>query len=88
MSDIAIRVENLGKLYHIGPRQRYRTLRDTLTAAMYAPFRRLPSLFGNPQSAIRNPQSAIRVRPLPPPARKFEIRNQTTSGPSKTSPSK
>jgi hypothetical protein len=31
MADIAIRVENLGKLYRIGHRQRYRTLRDTLT---------------------------------------------------------
>lgn len=34
MSDIAIRVENLGKRYRIGPRQRYRTLRDTLTDAI------------------------------------------------------
>jgi lipopolysaccharide transport system ATP-binding protein len=57
MTDIAIRVENLGKLYRIGPRLRYRTLRDTLTAVMYAPFRRLPSLFGNSQSSIRNSQS-------------------------------
>ena len=31
MSGIAIRVENLGKLYRIGPRERYRTLGDTLT---------------------------------------------------------
>jgi hypothetical protein len=31
MSDIAIRAENLSKLYRIGPRLRYRTLRDTLT---------------------------------------------------------
>ena len=31
MTEVAIRVENLGKLYHIGPRQRYKTLRDTLT---------------------------------------------------------
>ena len=40
MSDIAIRVENLGKLYHIGPRERYKALRDVLTDAIYAPFRR------------------------------------------------
>ncbi|MBI4531235.1 MAG: ABC transporter ATP-binding protein [Candidatus Latescibacteria bacterium] len=41
MSDIAIRVENLSKLYHIGSSQRapYRTLRETLTAAVSAPFR-------------------------------------------------
>jgi hypothetical protein len=39
MTDIAIRVENLSKLYRIGPRERYKALRDTLTDAMYAPFR-------------------------------------------------
>ena len=31
MTDIVIRVENLGKQYRIGKRGRYRTLRDTLT---------------------------------------------------------
>jgi len=40
MTDIAIRVENLSKLYKIGVRQeRYNTLRDTLTNAFTAPFR-------------------------------------------------
>ena len=56
MSDIAIRVENLSKLYRIGQREPYQTLRDTLMDAIYAPVRRLPSLFGNSQSAIRNPK--------------------------------
>jgi hypothetical protein len=37
MSDIAIRIENLSKLYRIGPRERYKALRDTLTDAIYAP---------------------------------------------------
>jgi len=33
MSDIAIRVENLSKLYKIGARQeRYKTLRDTIVS--------------------------------------------------------
>ncbi len=41
MSGIAIRVENLGKQYRIGKRERYRTLRDSLIDAMSAPFRRL-----------------------------------------------
>ncbi len=41
MSDIAIRVENLGKQYRIGKRERYRTLRDSLADAVTAPFRRL-----------------------------------------------
>ncbi len=31
MTDLAIRVENLGKLYQIGQRERYEALRDTLT---------------------------------------------------------
>lgn len=45
MIDIAIRVEDLGKLYRLGtngglrPRQHYRTLRDTLSTALAAPFR-------------------------------------------------
>ena len=39
MSDIAIRVEGLSKQYRIGGKQeRYRTLRDTLTDAVAAPF--------------------------------------------------
>src|SRR5215472_9364048 len=45
MSDIAIRVENLGKLYRIGERQHYKALRDTLSDAFYAPFRAAASLF-------------------------------------------
>jgi hypothetical protein len=34
MTDLAIRVENLGRRYHIGPRERYKALRDTLTGAV------------------------------------------------------
>jgi len=45
MSDVAIRVENLGKLYRIGQRERYKALRDVLTDAMYAPIRRIRSTF-------------------------------------------
>jgi lipopolysaccharide transport system ATP-binding protein len=44
MSEIAIHVEDLGKLYHIGERQRYKALRDTLSHALYAPFRAAASL--------------------------------------------
>src|SRR5713101_2513699 len=43
MSDIAIRVEGLSKQYRIGKREHYRTLRDTVTDAVTAPFRRLRS---------------------------------------------
>lgn len=41
MSDIAISCENLGKRYRIGQRESYKALRDTLTDAVSAPFRRL-----------------------------------------------
>jgi len=34
MTDIAIRVEKLGKQYYIGKRERYHALRDTLTDAI------------------------------------------------------
>jgi lipopolysaccharide transport system ATP-binding protein len=55
MTDTVIRVENLSKLYRIGARQAaYRTLREALTDAAVAPFRRLRR---NPQSEFRNPNS-------------------------------
>lgn len=40
MTDIAIRVDNIGKQYAIGgPQPRYRTIRDSLTSALVSPFR-------------------------------------------------
>ncbi len=53
MSDVAIRVDGLSKQFRIGARERYRTLRDTLTDALSAPIRRLrrgPA--GNPAETI------------------------------------
>jgi ABC-type polysaccharide/polyol phosphate transport system ATPase subunit len=45
MSDIAIRVENLSKRYHIGGRQeKYRTIRESITDAAAAPLRRIRSV--------------------------------------------
>jgi lipopolysaccharide transport system ATP-binding protein len=45
MSDIAVRVENLSKLYRIGAvRNGYKTLRDSLADAFSSPFRRLSSV--------------------------------------------
>jgi len=45
MTDIAIRVENLSKQYRIGgPQARYKTVRETLTEAAQAPFRRMGQL--------------------------------------------
>jgi homopolymeric O-antigen transport system ATP-binding protein len=57
VSDIAIHVENLGKQYRIGERQRYKTLRDTLSYALYAPYRATASLFNGRnghQSTVSN----------------------------------
>jgi lipopolysaccharide transport system ATP-binding protein len=45
MSDVAIRVENLSKKYRVGPRERYKALRDSLMDAIYAPFRRIRLAF-------------------------------------------
>lgn len=50
MSDIAIRVEDLSKQYRLGgPRARYKTIRESLTEAVGAPFRRLPSVVRDPE---------------------------------------
>jgi lipopolysaccharide transport system ATP-binding protein len=40
MSDVVIHVEGLGKRYRVGERERYLALRDVLTRAFAAPFRR------------------------------------------------
>jgi lipopolysaccharide transport system ATP-binding protein len=45
MNDIAIRVENLGKMYRIGGEQEsYQTFRDAITRTVSAPFRRASDL--------------------------------------------
>src|SRR6201981_812440 len=41
MSDVAIRVDGVSKMYRLGEPERYRTLRDTLTDAITTSFRRL-----------------------------------------------
>ena len=56
MTDIAIRVDGLGKRYRIGQRERYKTLRDSLTDLIHAPFRRL-SFSKRPVSSVdKQPQ--------------------------------
>lgn len=45
MSDVVIRVENLGKLYRIGEQERYKALRDILTDALAKPFRLVRNLW-------------------------------------------
>ncbi|MDQ6672230.1 MAG: ABC transporter ATP-binding protein [Chloroflexota bacterium] len=41
MSDIAVRVENLGKQYHIGERAHYKTVRETFSGLVGTPFARM-----------------------------------------------
>ena len=47
MSDLTIGVENPSKLYCIGLRERYKALRDSLTGAMYTPFRAMASVLNS-----------------------------------------
>ena len=48
MSNAAVRVRGLGKKYHLGSRERgYKTLRDSLTSAVTAPWRRFRELSGH-----------------------------------------
>jgi len=56
MNDVVIKVENLGKLYRIGQRerQRYHTLRDSLANAFCTPFRRLVKREHQAQSTKHN----------------------------------
>ena len=55
MTDIAIRVENLSKQYRIGgPQARYKTIRESLTEAVQAPFSRLSSVVRGQSSAVAN----------------------------------
>jgi len=55
MSDTAIRVENLSKQYRIGgPQARYRTIRESLTEAVQAPFRHLSSVVRGQSSVVSN----------------------------------
>src|SRR5437762_4949953 len=60
MSEIVIRLDNIGKQYRIGAIQqgggafRYRSLRDSLTNGAAAPFRALRSLSRSPKS-VRAP---------------------------------
>jgi lipopolysaccharide transport system ATP-binding protein len=52
MGQIAIRVENLGKRYQIGALKNYKALRDTLTDALYAPFRMVASVLRGRENEI------------------------------------
>ena len=53
MTDLAIRVENLSKLYRIGQREPYKALRDTLADAISAPFRAAGSTLNGRRSSFK-----------------------------------
>lgn len=57
MSDIAIRVENLSKLYRIGERKKHTAFRDVLSDALYIPFRLIRSAFNKNSSNNNNQKS-------------------------------
>ncbi len=50
MNDLAITIEGLSKLYRIGQRERYRTLRETLAGLVRAPVNSLVSGVRHPSS--------------------------------------
>ncbi|MFU8773615.1 MAG: ABC transporter ATP-binding protein, partial [Anaerolineales bacterium] len=60
MTDLAIRVENLGKQYRIGvEREQYQTLRDSLAAAITAPLRGAKSLLRSSDGGQSQPSDRI-----------------------------
>src|SRR5437870_2447992 len=54
MSQFAIKVNGLGKRYRIGQQERYKSLRDVVTGAFAAPFRRLRSATQNGNGKINS----------------------------------
>ncbi|MEO6457181.1 MAG: ATP-binding cassette domain-containing protein, partial [Chloroflexia bacterium] len=77
MSDIAIRAENLGKMYRIGGKQEaYRTLRSSLTDAALSPFRRAGELLrGQAASASQRNETIWALRDV-----SFEIKQGEAVG--------
>lgn len=60
MGDIAVRVENLSKLYRIGAKQEgYKTFRDSITDALTAPFKRVAGLLRGNAAAAANLNETI-----------------------------
>ena len=58
MSDIAIRCKGLSKSYRLGQRESYKALRDVLSEAAAAPFRRLRNSLSNGNSSSSNGSAA------------------------------
>ena len=65
MHDIAIRIEGVGKIYRIGERERYRTLRDAMANLVRTPGKRLVSGVRQPSSdGGQTPNALDRFDPL------------------------
>jgi ABC-type polysaccharide/polyol phosphate transport system ATPase subunit len=62
MSEIVIRCEGLSKQYRIGQQERYKALRDVLTDAAAAPFRRLVAAFSNGNGISATRHSKLETR--------------------------
>ena len=65
MTDIAVRVENLGKRYRIGQIVGYSTLRESLMNLAYAPFRHLRSARHEPSATSHHEPRAMSHEPSP-----------------------
>jgi lipopolysaccharide transport system ATP-binding protein len=59
MTEVAIRCEGLAKQYQIGEREQYRSLRDVISDAVTAPFRRLRYAFRNSRKDGPRKESTI-----------------------------
>lgn len=77
MSNVAIKVESLGKLYRIGERERYYALRDVLSRLWQAPFRRLQGWASGNGGEGELGRVAVSGSPYPrlPVSPQFAIRN-------------
>src|SRR5437879_6128412 len=89
MSDFAIRCESLSKQYRIGEHERYKALRDVITEAAVAPFRRLQAAFdrrpstadgnGGPRSSVSG-QPSFFTQPSPNGRRSSVARQPSSDG--------
>ena len=73
MSDIAIRIENIGKRYDIGSGPFEKNLKETLSDVLHLPFRVLSSLFGDGQPEARRDETIWALKDVSFEVKKGEI---------------